>query len=101
MCLSGNQSFCLLSSFSSEESELTQLPHPEQLPHFKLFILRRNVFGSREHFGKREMDFFFLQVLVSMLSEGTGEQLGRFSFEPRLHFLLGSTRQKGTRVLTS
>lgn len=56
MCLSGNQSFCLLSSFS-EENKLTQLPHPEQLPHFKLFILQRKVFGSMEHFGKRDVGF--------------------------------------------
>lgn len=37
MCLSENQSFCLSSSFSSEERELVQLPHQEQLPHLKLF----------------------------------------------------------------
>lgn len=70
MCLSGNQFFCLLPSFS-EESELTQLPHPEQLPHFKLFILRRKVFGSMEHFGKRHG--FFKEVLLSILSVGSEE----------------------------
>lgn len=44
VCGSGNQSFCLSSSFSLEESELVQLPYPEQSPCFKLFILRRKVF---------------------------------------------------------
>lgn len=44
--------------FFFRRKQLTQLPHPAQLPHFKLFILRRKVFESREHFGKREMDFF-------------------------------------------
>lgn len=43
--------------FFFRRKELTQLPHSEQLPHSKLFILLRKLLGSREHFGQREIDF--------------------------------------------
>lgn len=89
MCLSGNQSFCLSFSFSLVESKLAQLPHPEQLPPFKLFILQRKVFESKQHVDRK--DGFLKRTCINIECGKWGTVVTKIPFPTGVNQAKGDT----------